>query len=134
MSPGQQDVTGEEAAEACRAMRQVLDRVGERWSLLAVLALSRGPQRFNQLRRAVEGVSQRMLTLTLRRLERDGLVSRAVHPSVPPQVEYALTALGRSLLPPVQSLLDWSLAHRDDMDAARARFDAQAGATAVPRD
>lgn len=134
MSLGQQDVTGEEAAEACRAMRQVLDRVGERWSLLAVLALSRGPQRFNQLRRAVEGVSQRMLTLTLRRLERDGLVSRAVHPSVPPQVEYALTALGRSLLPPVQSLLDWSLAHRDDMDAARARFDAQAGATAVPRD
>lgn len=110
--------------EACTAMRQVLDRVGERWSLMAVVALRDGPVRFNRLRRALEGVSQRMLTLTLRRLVRDGLVSRVVLPGVPPQVEYALTPLGESLRVQVQGLLDWSVLHRQEMDESRQRFDA----------
>lgn len=109
--------------QACAAMRQVLDRVGERWSLMVVVALAHGPVRFNGLRRALAGVSQRMLTLTLRRLERDGLVSRHAHPGVPPQVAYALTPLGESLRVQVQGLLDWSVRHRPQMDAARLRFD-----------
>lgn len=121
MSPAQSDAP---ADEACLQMRQVLDRVGERWSLLAVVALGDGPVRFNSLRRALAGVSQRMLTLTLRRLERDGLVLRTVHPTVPPQVDYALTPLGRSLLAQVQGLLDWSVQHAVQMDDARKRFDA----------
>src|SRR5690606_7951089 len=114
------------ASSSCAAMRQVLDRIGERWTLLVVVALRDGPVRFNQLRRQLQGVSQRMLTLTLRRLERDGLVVRTVHPSVPPQVEYALTALGGSLEAQVRGLLDWSIAHAPEMDEARAHFDRMA--------
>ncbi|MGE8279200.1 MAG: winged helix-turn-helix transcriptional regulator [Stenotrophomonas sp.] len=106
-------------------MRSLLDRVGEKWSLLAVLALREQPRRFNQLRRDLQGVSPRMLARTLRGLERDGLVSRSVYPTVPPQVDYALTELGRSMLQPVDALLQWGLRFQQPMDAARAAFDAR---------
>ena len=115
---------GEDAAY-CRQVRLLLDRVGEKWSLLAVLALRGQPRRFNQLRRELSGVSPRMLARSLRGLERDGLVSRQVYPTVPPQVDYALTSLGQSLLQPVDALLQWAWAHQPQMDQARSDFDAQ---------
>lgn len=114
---------GEDAAY-CRQVRLLLDRVGEKWSLLAVLALRGQPRRFNQLRRELSGVSPRMLARSLRGLERDGLVSRQVYPTVPPQVDYALTSLGQSLLQPVDALLQWAWAHQPQMDQARSDFDA----------
>ena len=113
-------------SENCQAVSQVLSRVGDKWSVLVVSILGRGPMRFNELKRAVDGVSQRMLTLTLRALERDGLVTRTVSPSVPPRVDYELTALGRSLLSPVSALTAWALDHRGDIDNARRKFDAKA--------
>lgn len=113
---------GEDAAY-CQQMRLLLDRVGEKWSLLAVIALREQPRRFNQLRRELSGVSPRMLARTLRGLERDGLVSRSVYPTVPPQVDYALTGLGKSLLQPVDALLHWAGMHQSQMDQARAEFD-----------
>lgn len=116
--------TGEDSAY-CQQMRLLLDRVGEKWSLLVALALRAQPRRFNQLRRDLDGVSPRMLARTLRGLERDGLVSRSVHPTVPPQVDYALTALGQSLLQAVDALLQWADVHRQQMDQARAAFDAR---------
>src|ERR671930_1337254 len=88
-------------AEDCRAVSEVLARVGDKWTVLVVNELGDGPKRFNALRRALGSISQRMLTLTLRGLERDGLVTRTVTPSIPPRVDYALTRLGRSLLDPV---------------------------------
>jgi len=112
------------ATPECLAIREVLARVGDKWTVLVVSLLGQRPMRFNELRRAVEGVSQRMLTLTLRGLERDGFVTRTVYPTVPPKVEYALTDLGRSLLVPVQALSDWARAHRSAMEMARQRFDA----------
>ncbi|KRG61689.1 hypothetical protein ABB27_18825 [Stenotrophomonas terrae] len=115
---------GEDAAY-CRQMRLLLDRVGEKWSLLAVLALRGQPRRFNQLRRELSGISPRMLARSLRGLERDGLVSRQVYPTVPPQVDYALTSLGQSLLQPVDALMQWAWAHQPQMDQARSDFDAQ---------
>lgn len=114
---------GEDAAY-CRQVRLLLDRVGEKWSLLAVLALRGQPRRFNQLRRELSGISPRMLARSLRGLERDGLVSRQVYPTVPPQVDYALTSLGQSLLQPVDALLQWAWAHQPQMDQARSDFDA----------
>lgn len=111
---------------ACRARRDVLDRVGGRWSLLAITALRHGPQRFNGLQRQL-GVSQRMLTLTLRNLERDGLVRRHVTPGKVLRVDYALSSLGQSLLIPADALFDWADANRADMDAARQAFDARDG-------
>ncbi|WP_293715797.1 MULTISPECIES: helix-turn-helix domain-containing protein [unclassified Stenotrophomonas] len=117
-------IAGEGAAQ-CQQMRAVLDRVGEKWSLLAVLALRAQARRFNQLRRDLHGVSPRMLARTLRGLERDGLVSRQVYPTVPPQVDYALTELGQSMLAPVDALLQWGLQQQQPMDAARAAFDAR---------
>ncbi len=120
---------GEEAGQ-CQQMRLLLDRVGEKWSLLVVLAL-RGPaQRFNALRRQLPGVSPRMLARTVKGLERDGLVHRTVHPTVPPQVDYALTTLGRSLLEPMDVLLQWAREHTGAMDAARVEFDAREGRSA----
>lgn len=113
---------GEDAAY-CQQMRLLLDRVGEKWSLLAVIALREQPRRFNQLRRELSGVSPRMLARTLRGLERDGLVSRSVYPTVPPQVDYALTELGQSLLQPVDALLQWAKTHQPQMDQARSEFD-----------
>ncbi len=113
-------------SENCQAVSQVLSRVGDKWSVLVVSILGMGPMRFNELKRAVNGVSQRMLTLTLRALERDGLVTRTVFPSVPPRVDYELTTLGRSLLNPVLALTGWALDHRGDIDTARRKFDAKA--------
>lgn len=105
-------------------IRDVLDRIGDTWSVLVVVELASGPRRFSELQRAIDGVSQRMLTLTLRRLERDGLLSRSVHPSIPPQVTYTLTGPGRSLTHLVKALADWSLAHRPLIADARAAYDA----------
>ena len=107
-------------------MREILNRVGDKWSALVIGNLGAGPKRFGELRRGIEGISQRMLTLTLRGLERDGLLTRTVTPSIPPRVDYELTELGRTLLIPVMSLMEWARAHRDEMQSARERFDAEA--------
>lgn len=104
-------------------MREVLDRVGDKWSVLIVVYLREGPQRFNALRRRIEGISQRMLTETLRHLERDGLVRRTVYPSVPPRVEYALTELGQSLTLPLAALAAWAEQHRGAIVQAREQYD-----------
>lgn len=109
--------------EKCAASRQAFDRVGDRWSLYIVGQLMSGPVRFNELRRSVEGVSQRMLTLTLRNLERDGLLSRTVYPTNPPAVEYALTEVGHTLLEPIQALIQWASANQSAIEEARQKFD-----------
>ena len=105
------------------AIRDVLDRVGDAWSVLVVLRLGESPRRFNELRRQVGGISQRMLTVTLRHLERDGLVARRVIPHTPPQVEYRLTELGRSLLGAIEILAHWATAHQPQIQTARAAYD-----------
>ncbi|WAL66578.1 helix-turn-helix domain-containing protein [Amycolatopsis cynarae] len=104
-------------------IRDVLDRVGDKWSVLVIVELAAGPRRFRQLQRAIDGISQRMLTLTVRRLERDGLVVRTVYPTVPAQVDYRLTPMGTSLTHLVKSLADWSLAHREIIARARRAYD-----------
>jgi DNA-binding HxlR family transcriptional regulator len=106
----------------CR-VRDVLDRVGSKWSLTVISELGPGRRRFTEIKNAVPGISQRMLTETLRVLERDGLISRTVHPVVPPRVDYEPTALGRTLLDTVRTLLDWALTHIDDIDEARDAYD-----------
>ncbi|MFY1699196.1 winged helix-turn-helix transcriptional regulator [Solwaraspora sp. WMMA2101] len=108
-------------------IRDVLDRLGDRWSVLVVVELAAGPRRFRQLQRSIDGISQRMLTLTVRRLERDGLVTRTVYPTVPAQVDYRLTDVGASLTHLVKALADWSLAHRPVIAAARQRYDDRTG-------
>lgn len=107
-------------------IRDVLDRVGDTWSLLVIMNLQPRPLRFNALRRSIEGISQRMLTVTLRSLERDGLVSRTVKPTTPPEVEYALTTLGRSIAVPIGALGDWAADNRSRLRDARAAFDTAA--------
>ena len=107
----------------CANVGALLARIGDRWTMRAVMALAEGPRRFNELRRALDGVSQRMLTLTLRGLERDGLVHRMAFPTVPPRVDYTLTPLGRSLAASVAALGQWAVAHTGEMNAARARYD-----------
>lgn len=107
----------------CKKVSQVLSRVGEKWSVIIIMMLSDGPRRFSELRREIDGISQRMLTLCLRGLERDGLVTRTVYPVVPPHVEYELTPLGRSLREPVIALGAWACDHLDEIDAAREAFD-----------
>jgi DNA-binding HxlR family transcriptional regulator len=109
----------------CLAIREVLDRVGDKWSVLLVVMLTDGPRRFNDLRRSIEGISQRMLTHTLKALERDGLVTRTVYPTIPPKVEYALTDLGKTLLEPITALADWARGNGVAMQQARARYDGQ---------
>lgn len=104
-------------------IREVLDRVGDTWSILVIFNLQAGPMRFNALRRSIEGISQRMLTVTLRSLERDGLVTRHVRPTSPPEVEYSLTGLGHSLAIPIDVLGQWAVRHREQMRHARSRFD-----------
>jgi DNA-binding HxlR family transcriptional regulator len=108
--------------------REVLNRVGDKWSVYIVSMLGEGPKRFSELRRSIESISQRMLTLTLRGLERDGLVTRTVRPSVPPRVDYALTPLGETLLDPVLALARWADHHSPEIQAAQARFDAKSKA------
>jgi DNA-binding HxlR family transcriptional regulator len=109
--------------EDCRAVSEVLSRVGDKWTVLVVSTLGEGPKRFNELRKALGSISQRMLTLTLRALERDGLVTRTVQPTNPPRVDYALTRLGRSLLEPVSELGSWARKNRPAIAQARERFD-----------
>jgi len=113
------------ASEDCRAVSEILSRIGDKWTVLVVLVLGRGPARFSELRRAIGGISQKMLTTTLRQLERDGLATRTVYPTIPPRVDYELTDLGRALLVPVNALGEWPRENRPLIDAARQRFDAQ---------
>ncbi len=123
------EVTGPGAhlTSDCRAVSGVLARVGDKWSVLIVMLLGDGPKRFNEIKRLVGGISQRMLTLTLRGLERDGLVTRTVFATVPPRVDYELTDLGRSLWTPVEALGLWARTHQEEIEAARQRFDARVG-------
>jgi len=120
----------------CLAMSDVLNRIGDKWSVMVVGMLSRnGTLRFNELKRLINGVSQRMLTLTLRNLERDGLVTRTIYPEVPPRVEYSLTEMGKTLQGPIGALWDWSAEHHQAIIEARAVYDARetAIATSEPR-
>jgi DNA-binding HxlR family transcriptional regulator len=107
----------------CRGVASILARVGDKWSVFVIMMLGDGPKRFNELKRLVGGISQRMLTLTLRGLERDGLVTRTVFPTIPPRVDYELTDLGRGLLRPVNALGQWAMDHQDQIEGARSRFD-----------
>jgi DNA-binding HxlR family transcriptional regulator len=122
-APGNTRVSDIESHD-CRAVSGILGRIGDKWSVLIIQRLGEGPRRFNEIKRIIGGISQRMLTLTLRNLERDGLVSRTVTPTVPPRVDYALTDLGRDLLIPVSALGQWAIQHTPCIEAARARFDA----------
>ncbi|MCK1733430.1 helix-turn-helix transcriptional regulator [Bradyrhizobium sp. 138] len=107
----------------CRGVASVLSRVGDKWSVFVIMMLSDGPKRFNELKRMINGISQRMLTLTLRGLERDGLVTRTIFPTIPPRVDYELTDLGRGLQQPVKALGEWAIEHLSQIEAARTRFD-----------
>lgn len=120
MSQGHTDVTD----QAC-TVRQVLDRVGGKWSIGVIVAASQGPVRFTELERSIEGISRRMLTLTLRNLERDGLLVRTVYPTVPPKVEYTATEMARELYDSLVTLTTWAERHRDDIAAAREAYDRQ---------
>jgi DNA-binding HxlR family transcriptional regulator len=115
--------------DSCKRVSEILGRVGDKWSVLVVMTLRDGSRRFSEIRRAIPGVSQRMLTLTLRGLERDGLVSRKVTPTIPPRVDYELTALGRSLQSPVIALGQWAMDNLPHIQAARSVFDASAKAS-----
>ena len=121
---GEFDVSNWDAREDCE-VRQILDRIADKWSLLAMALLDRRPLRFTELRRAIDGISQRMLARTLRHLERDGLVGRTVHATVPPRVDYELTPLGSTLHDTIQALVSWTEAHQGEIAAARAAFDAR---------
>ena len=133
MTPGNTDVTVPVALHqsGCRNVAPVLHRIGDKWSVLIVMMLADGPKRFNQLKREIDGISQRMLTLTLRGLERDGMVTRTVTPSIPPRVDYELTDIGRSLREPVTALGEWAIAHIDCIRAAQERFDDAQAQTAA---
>jgi DNA-binding HxlR family transcriptional regulator len=111
----------------CRA-REILDRVGDKWSLLVISLLGERTKRFTELRREIDGISQRMLTVTLRGLERDGIVTRTVYPVVPPRVEYSLTPMGATLMDAAATLVTWAESHLSEIDAARADYDTRARA------
>lgn len=123
MLPDNPSVPVHAAGETCLAVREVLSLVGDKWTVLIVTLLGNKPKRFSELRRAIDGISQRMLTLTLKGLERDGLVTRTVFPTVPLRVEYALTPLGKTLLEPVMALAAWAVEHRPEIQAARNCYD-----------
>ncbi|PRD41811.1 transcriptional regulator [Phyllobacterium phragmitis] len=127
MKPDHFEVTSE-----CTAVNEILSRVGDKWTVLVVNYLGNHPMRFNELRRTVSGISQKMLTTTLRGLERDGFVTRTVFPTIPPRVEYELTDLGRELLVPVRALGEWAIENEERVSAARKRFDAARGAAQEP--
>jgi DNA-binding HxlR family transcriptional regulator len=110
-----------------RRVGRVLTRVGDKWSVMVIVYIQDGPRRFNEIKRGIEGISQQMLTRTLRGLERDGLVTRTIMPTSPPQVAYALTGLGRSLSKPVLALGQWACEHIDQVDEAQRRFDERHG-------
>jgi len=107
----------------CQSMARVLNRIGDKWSVLVIMLLGERPLRFNEMRRIINGISQRMLTLTLRGLERDGLVTRHLTPVIPPRVDYQLTDLGRSLCKPVFALGSWAKLHGEEIEQAQSRFD-----------
>ncbi len=137
-SPSRCEVTGDDSdpfqwdtREDCE-VRQILDRVADKWSLLVIALLEHRTLRFTQLRQTIDGISQRMLTVTLRQLERDGLVKRTVYPVVPPKVEYALTPLGGSLHETIKSLVDWTERHQEEIAAARAAYDRRVAEEAAP--
>jgi DNA-binding HxlR family transcriptional regulator len=109
--------------ESCRPATEILQRIGDKWSVLVVIQLANGPKRFSELKREIAGISQRMLTLTVRGLERDGLVSRTVTPSIPPRVDYELTKLGHSLKEPIWQLGQWATVNIGAIEKARAVFD-----------
>ena len=115
----------------CRTISTLLSRIGDKWTVLVVQTLANGPRRFNELRREIPSVSQRMLTLTLRNLERDGLVSRTVTPTIPPRVDYELTELGHSLQKQICGLATWAMDNVDAIHAAQARFDSEREAEAA---
>jgi DNA-binding HxlR family transcriptional regulator len=112
----------------CRKMSSVLGIVGDKWTVMIVMVLTERPRRFNDIKRTIGGISQQMLTRTLKALERDGMVSRTVRPTVPPQVEYALTELGHSLAEPLRALGAWASAHLEEIEGNRLRYDARTGA------
>ncbi|SNS92676.1 transcriptional regulator, HxlR family [Micrococcales bacterium KH10] len=116
------DLVGDDGA---RAIRDVLNRIGDKWSLLVIGALKDRTLRFTELHQQVRGISQRMLTLTLRQLERDGLITRTVHAEIPPRVEYELTAMGLTLFGPTQALAGWAIANYPAIEAARLHYDGQ---------
>jgi DNA-binding HxlR family transcriptional regulator len=107
----------------CLATREILDRIADKWSLYIVAVLANGPRRFNELKRGIDGISQRMLTLTLRGLERDGLLTRTMYPTIPPRVDYELTDMGRTLLKPVMALVNWANDNQVAIAEAQTRFD-----------
>jgi DNA-binding HxlR family transcriptional regulator len=111
------------SAELACEVRRILDRIADKWSLLVISLLGQNTLRFSELRRQIDGISQRMLTLTLRNLERDGLVSRTVYPVVPPKVEYRLTTLGVTLIDPIRALVSWTSEHQDEIRTARDAYD-----------
>ncbi|MEO6395757.1 MAG: helix-turn-helix domain-containing protein [Devosia sp.] len=123
--------SGDEAA-VCGAMGDILNRIGDKWSVMVVGHLTRKTMRFNELRHAIGGISQRMLTLTLRNLERDGLVTRTVFPEIPPRVEYKLTDLGRTLTNPLDALWNWAALHMGEVNSARTRYDSLHAPAAGP--
>lgn len=133
MEPGHTDVTigagnspeksGGHVTDRCRAVGSILARIGDKWSVLVVMSLGDRTLRFNELKRQIDGISQRMLTLTLRGLERDGLVERTFFPTIPPKVNYALTELGRSLREPVGALGQWAIEHRGTVERSRDLYD-----------
>lgn len=135
MDCGESGPSPEEAAEpgqdgrghhpsACRA-REVLQRVGDKWSVYVIDLLGQGTMRFGELHRSIDGITARMLTVTLRGLERDGIVTRTIHPVIPPRVDYELTAMGRTLLDTIGQLVSWTDSHLAEIDAARAAYDAR---------
>jgi DNA-binding HxlR family transcriptional regulator len=131
LSPTNIDVTAVSPADGpclrtagCKNVAPVLNRVGDKWSMMIVMMLADGPMRFSELKRAIDGISQRMLTLSLRGLERDGLVTRTVTPTIPPRVDYELTELGDSLRQPVRALGEWAIEHIGCIRAAQQKFDA----------
>jgi DNA-binding HxlR family transcriptional regulator len=115
----------------CRA-RDVLHRVGDKWSVFVIDRLGQGSQRFSELRRSIDGITGRMLTVTLRGLERDGLVTRTMHPVIPPRVDYELTPMGTTLLKTIQQLMDWADSHAGDIYQARQVYDTQRATGQAP--
>jgi DNA-binding HxlR family transcriptional regulator len=133
LEPANNENGRDEPERPCHA-RDILDRVGDKWSVYVISLLGDRTRRFTDLLRGIEGISQRMLTVTLRGLERDGLVTRTVHPVVPPRVDYELTEMGRTLLATVRELMEWADGHTAEIDAARIRYDRREIDTVPARD
>lgn len=128
MKPGITDDTSHDHG-SCRAVAEILARIGDKWTVYIVKMLAKGPMRFNEIRKAIPAISQRMLSLTLRGLERDGLVTRTVTPSIPPRVDYELTSLGLTLIGPLQAVSLWAISNRGVVENSRSKFDTQNAGT-----